>query len=214
MKAINGIDEYFHLMKTRPECFRESEIYPIEADRSVIEEYSRQNGVSLGVVYKSKYTILVVDLIKKHDGGYFTYERILPASEGKGVVCVPVFEDKLIMIRQYRHSMRAFQLCFPRGYGEDNLTAIENAKKELHEEIGACVKSAVKVGETVADSGLAGALVDIILCSVSEFEPQPGHEGICDTILVTKDELKQKIENGEINDGFTLAAFAFCRDKI
>ena len=41
--------------------------------------------------------MLVVDLIKGKDG-YFTYERIIPTATGKAVVCIPVFENRFILM--------------------------------------------------------------------------------------------------------------------
>ncbi len=206
MTATDSINEYFLLMESRPEYFIASDEYPIETKREILERYSADNGVVLGVVYKSPYNLLVVDLIRAENGSFFTYERIIPSSTGRGVVCVPMSGDKFVLIRQYRHAIREYQLCFPRGFGEDGLTAFENAEKEMLEETGATVKCMTKLGEVIADSGLSGSKADVILCEISQTELRDKYEGIVEIVELTLSQFTKKAACGEINDGFTLAA--------
>ena len=207
MKATNAINEYFELMKKRPEAFLPSKEIEIVTDREVLESYVKETGKELGVVYKSPYNTLVVDLVKAGDR-HFRYERIIPSALGRGTVCVSVYNGKFVLIRQYRHPIRAYQLGFVRGFGEDGLCAVENAKKELSEELGATVKAAKALGEVAADSGLSFGIADVVLCELSSYETQKGHEGIVSSVELSFDELKEKISSGEINDGFTLSAVA------
>lgn len=213
MIVTDSIDEYLRLIEKRPEYFAESDIYPIETRREILEKYSAENKVSLGVVYKSPYNMLVVDLISNKKGGFFTYERIIPTAEGRGVVCIPVIDDKLVLLRQYRHSIREYQLCFPRGFGENGLTAFENAEKELEEEICAKTTEMIKLGEVVADSGVLSGRADVILCKISEAGFHDEYEGIVNVAKLTLQQIEKMISCGEINDGFTLAALELYHAK-
>lgn len=197
--------EYFQLIKNRPELFADSEIYPIVTDVEIINCFEKETHLKIGVLYKSKYSMLVVDLIKGKDG-YFTYERIIPTATGKAVVCIPVFENRFILMDQYRHSIRDRQICFPRGFGEDGISSEENAKKELFEEIDATTGKTEYIGSITADSGLIGTECDVYLCYIENMRLKD-EEGICDIICLDKDELEKKICNHEIKDGFTLSAY-------
>ena len=53
---------------------------------------------------------------------------------------------------------------------------------------------------------MSGGKADVYYCEISEPKLKKGYEGIHKLILLTPDELKEKITNGEIDDGYTLAA--------
>lgn len=206
---MNSLQEYFKLMEERPHLFTDSPVYPIIKDKNRLEQYIQETKTPLGVVYKSDYNLLLVDLIENEDGSCFTYERIVPASNKKGTVIVPLYQGKYILLKQYRHPLRKTQICFPRGYGSPNLESEQNAKQELLEEIGASVKAIKCLGTLCADSGLIANYVDIYLCEIESFDKTIHTEGIQEIFLCTHEELKSMIQNNEIDDGFTLCAFSF-----
>lgn len=79
---------------------------------------------------------LVYTIDKDNNKNYFAYERIIPkAKNNSSVVIVPIYEDKIILLKQYRHALRDYQYSLPRGYGEDTVQVENNVKKELSEEI-------------------------------------------------------------------------------
>ena len=211
MIVKNGLDEYFKLMKERPELFLSSDVISIVKDRGELEEYSETSGVDLGVVYKSNFNLLVVDLVES-GGKRFPYERVISARDGRGVICVPVYKGKLLLLDQYRHATRSRQLSFPRGFGENGLSSLENAKKELWEEIGASCDKLLKLGELTPDSGLTSALCDVYLCHVDAFINNH-EEGIIDIVCLSLSEVKSLIASGEIVDGFTLSAISLLDAK-
>lgn len=201
------IDEYFALMEEKPELFAPSSVYPIVTDREIIKRYEAESGKKIGVIYKSRFNTLVVDLIDG-ENGLFPYERVIPTASGRGVVCVPVLDGKLLLLNQYRHSIRSMQFCFPRGFGENGLSSAENAKKELREETGADALECIRLGEVSPDSGLIGTRCDVYLLPISDFDASLSTEGIREMKLCTLEELEKKIAAGEIDDGFSLSAFA------
>lgn len=208
MISTDHLDAYFALIEERPSLFARSELYPIVTDRNVIEEFVARTGMQIGVLYKSDYNIWVVDLIRDRNGQCYTYERVLPCADGRGVVCVPVCNGNYILLKQYRHAIRSTQVCFPRGYGEAGMSSADNAIKELREEIGATVKSVKKLGQIVADSGLLSVLTDVYLCDITSYDETKHNEGIVDIFPYTYDALAQMIARGDITDSFTLSAFA------
>ena len=200
---------YKELVLERPELFVNSGNIHIVFDEEIVEAYQRETGKQIGVCYESNYNILVVDLVYEEEGMYFSYERLLPAVKKGAVVCVPKYEDRYILLKQYRHALRDYQYAFPRGYGEIDLSAEENAQKELLEEINADVESVSLLGDVVADSGLLGNRVSVYLCKVKSYSQSKRCEGIEDIIELSENELKQMIRENKISDGFTLSACAF-----
>ena len=100
------------------------------------------------------------------------------------------------------------QWCFPRGYGEVGIKAVDNVRKEVKEELNADIVGEPKaLGQVVADSGLCGTLVDVYLAQIAQYDLKDDYEGIHDIKEVTEEELY----NMNINDGFTLAALTLLK---
>ena len=201
---------YLRLMEERPEAFVQSSLLPIETDPELAADFTARTGREIGVLYESPYRLLAVDLVRGPEG-LFAYERILPAARGDGVVVVPVWEGKLVLLEQFRHAPRRLQTAFPRGFGEDGLTAEENACKEIREELRAEVLARRPLGRILPDSGLTGGETHAVLCRISEPRPEIGYEEIYGMSCLTPEELEREIAAGRIDDGFTLAAWALCR---
>lgn len=199
-------DKYFQLMEERPELFDEG-VLPIEKDRSILVAYEQAHDITLGVVYESAYHLLVVDLIRDDKGGHYPYERILPAIASGAVVAVPLYQNQFVLLRQYRHAIRAYQYAFPRGFGEANLAPKANLAKELSEEIGARIGQVAFLGQVTGDSGILANHVDVYEAEILDYKLQVGHEGIDDVVLVDEATLRQWIGSQQIDDSYTLAAF-------
>lgn len=91
-------------------------------DKNEVKTFSEQSGRDIGIMYDSPYNTLVVDLVKDADGNEFAYERLLPKNDG-AVVMIPSYKGRFILLNQYRHAIGGHQLCFPRGFGENGLSA-------------------------------------------------------------------------------------------
>lgn len=204
---------YEQLRKDRPEEFVENPYFPIVTDSKIIEKYVQETGKKIGVVYASDYHLLVVDLIQNKNGTLFSYERLLPTVKRGAVVALTKYKNKFVLLKQYRHSLHDYQYAFPRGFGEKDISIEENVKKELREELGAVVKDCSHLGVVVADSGVAGNPVDVYECELSTVEEKKGHEGIESVCFLSEDEMRSWVQEGKIQDGFTLSAWAMYFSK-
>ena len=198
---------YLRLMQERPELFRQSAMLRIVTDRDTVLGAAEQAGRIAGAVYESRYSLMVVDLVEDAQGRRFFYERLVPVQTG-GIVSVPVFEGKFVLLEQYRHALREVQLAFPRGFGEPGITPEQNLRKELSEELGADVLTARFLGRIAPDSGMSSTVADVYACTVTEPAVHFGNEGIRRCLLLDEAALREKIRTHAVTDGFTLAAFA------
>lgn len=203
------MEDYIKLMHERPELFRESEIYPIvnpETEPERIKEYEERTGQKIGIVYKSKFHLLVVDLVKGDPD--FAYERLLTTVNGKGVVIVPVYKGKFIMLNQFRHSIREEQICFPRGFASD-VSQNVNVKKELEEELNATLLcEPTQIGEITTDSGILSDKVNVYVAEIEKWN-STGEEGIIGAELYSESQMDFLIKTGTIADNFTVSAYLF-----
>ena len=197
---------YLRLMEERPQAFAPSPLLPIETDSQTVADFTARTGQAIGVVYESRYQIMVVDLVRGPEG-LFAYERVLPAAQGDAVVAVPIWDGKFVLLEQFRHALRRCQIAFPRGFGEGKLSAEKNICKEIQEELQSEVLAQRPLGRIAPDSGLTAGEACAILCDITEPKPVPHYEAIQRVVCLTQTELERQIAGGKISDGFTLSAY-------
>ena len=185
--------------------------YPIlDIESTDITRTEELTGKKYGVLYKSPFNALIVDPIADKET-IFPYERILPAGlfsgDYAGVVIVPVYQDSLILLKQFRHAVREEQLCFPRGFSE-SINIEEDVKREIEEELGITVNGRItQMGTLTPDSGLSAGIAAICTVQVKELPHQTHTEGIVNYRLVNESELEHMIKHLDVVDGFTISAF-------
>ena len=205
-----AIERYQRLMQERPEEFKQSDkgLIRIVTDINTLEKWQKENPEQkIGVVYESRFHLLVVDLIG-NGGKFYTYERILEQNPG-AVVVLPITSDgRIVLLNQFRHALREEQLQLPRGFGTAKMTSEENARQEAGEEISADDEEPTLLGTVVANSGLSGVRVKVYLFKVHDYRTVYGKEGIVSAKDYSIEQIKAMVKNGAITDGFTLSAIS------
>lgn len=198
--------------------FSASSIYPIAnvANPKVLEEVIREEEITsgkFGLIYQSQYNILLANPIVTTGHGerdpqpFFPYERVLPTA-GNGVVMATIHQGKFVLLKQYRHALRRYQLCLPRGFSEPGADGRENVLRELSEELHAVPsKEPCFLGRIAPDSGLTSRVTEVYAVSIESYR-QTHQEGIEETLEVDAAELFRLIKTGAIDDGYTIGAFA------
>lgn len=211
---------YKSFRKANEHEFAASEIYPIADldEDDVMQDLIRQEEISgeeYGLVYRSPFNTLLVDAIVTDDRAarsgacYYPYERVLPTA-GDGAVIVPVCHNKLVLLKQFRHALRDYQLSFPRGFAEPEEPADVTAQRELGEEIGAAgVGTPQYLGVIAPDSGLTSRRTRVYAVAIDSYrkDGSKDSEGICSISEATPEELSTSIQQGDIDDGYTIGAF-------
>jgi ADP-ribose pyrophosphatase len=207
-------DQYQSLLDERPALFRnlniEHTISIITNPVTIRQEEVRRN-VKIGILYQDEYLIFLKDLVMFPNGSIGTYIRILPASTKSGVVILPILNDRVVMLRHFRHSTRRIHLELPRGFAKDDMDETENAVEEILEETGFDIVGIEKLGEVHPDTGILASKANVYCATLS---PGSNHtatdiiESICKVEFFTLAEIKMLISEGEISDGYTLSALA------
>lgn len=216
--ASEALDRYYQIMEEAPALFVSPSPYlRIITDRSVIEEWMRTSDFAIGIVHETPWNIHCVDLVANPDGHVFPYERVLPPDLGKhrGTVMVPCIGKDFILIRIFRHALRAEVLEFPRGIN-DGISAKANAVKELREEIGADTdEEHVRFLGTVSpNTAFEAQYVDVLAAEIREYHEPQEEEGISCILRVSEAEMEDLIQSGKIVDSFTLSAYLlYIRDR-
>ena len=220
---------YFSLVKSHSKLFDNKDaLLNIVLDQKTITEWEakkeaelRQKGLplewaKLGVVLDDPYNIIVRDLVQFPDGDIRGYGRSIATASlkgGKGVVVLPEYKGKTMLLHQYRHPTRQWHYEVPRGYGEPNTPSDVNARKEIEEETGGEVDELVSLGEFYNNTGYEAVAVSLFYAKLKSVGTANVNEGIDSFVWLTAKELEDWIANEKITDGFTIAAYTKAKLK-
>ena len=204
---MKNFEKYLELVKERPNLFTEEGLEVI-LDQDVIAEFEANGGREIGIAYESPWRYMLVDLVR-NNGKLFAYERVIPVKTG-GVAVLPVYENNIILIHEYRHPIQCWRWEMPRGFGTPGASAMQNAAKELFEETGIEEAKLTHLGQLNTDSGLTSDQVDLFVAEVEKLTislfNKEDTEAISHIRLFPIEEIKCLIADGEITDSFTLSA--------
>jgi ADP-ribose pyrophosphatase len=178
--------------------------------RGLPESWSRT-----GIVYEDRYMIVLRDAVRRPNGELGTYVRTMPTSGAAGAAVLPLLDDKIVLLRHFRHATRKWHLEIPRGYGEVGVSAAEQARQELREEIEAEADNLIHLGAFHSNTGTASDQVELFLAQISALGSPQTSEGISAIEIRTPYQVARLIHWNEeadeslaaITDSFTIGAF-------
>lgn len=151
--------------------------------------------------------MILRDAVVFPNGKTGTYIRTVSETKGNhGVVILPKYENRWVLIEHFRHATRNLEIEIPRGFGEPDLSTEQNALRELQEEINCTTKGLYPLGSMVENSGLSELVTYLYLADVDFIGEPDTEEGIERIVLYTTDELLASIKENRIKDSFTVFA--------
>jgi 8-oxo-dGTP pyrophosphatase MutT (NUDIX family) len=141
--------------------------------------------------------------------GEFYYAHTLGA-----VFVIPELSDgRLLLLRQFRYLNQRESLEFVGGGIKSGQIPEEAAHAELVEEAGFVANELIPLGWFNPMNGATDEQCYVFLArelTAANAHPEVSEE--FEPVMVTREELDQRIANGEIWDGMTLAAYALYRN--
>lgn len=167
---------------------------------------------TVGVMFEDQYFLLLRDAVRFPDGSLGTYIRITSRNpDSAGVAILPLLEEKVVLVRHYRHATQSWHLEIPRGFPSVGMTSEEQARAEIAEEIGGEITTLRDLGIVHPDTGISSGRVHMYLAHCASIGEPEVNEGISDLVLLEVHAFEELLAAGEVSDAFTLAAF--CRAR-
>jgi ADP-ribose pyrophosphatase len=163
---------------------------------------------------KSKETVFDGKLIKVYRG-----MKVLPdgrkaymeeVSHPGAALTVPIADNKVVFIRQYRAVVDEYLWELPAGILADGESPAECAERELEEETGYTSTSTSKLGYIYTSPGFCDEKIHVfkIRCGKKKKTKRDEHE-IMTIRKFSVGEVKSMVKKARITDSKTLAALAF-----
>lgn len=220
---MDSFKMYLALMQERPELFRNTgepgEVKIIKDPERILAEQRRiraellaegrpEHWIDIGVLSEDEWFWTVRDMVEFPGGFVWGYIRQIDRKVqdgGFGSILMCVKESQVLLIKKFRHEERGWRWEFPRGFGEPNKTAEENALNELEEEVGVKDTPLELLGKIKdGKGGLCAYLVKIL--PEQEIRVETG-EGISAYKWIPLDDLDKLVLQGKFVDWFSLWAY-------
>lgn len=168
--------------------------------------------ISTESIYKGK--IFDISIAEIQDGE-IEYKREIVEHKGS-VVIVPVFEDnRIALVRQYRHAAGEYLLEIPAGTLEKYENALIGAKRELEEEIGVTSENIEKLVEFYVSPGFLTEKMNVYLATdLKETQQNLDEDEILTIEKLTFNEAFGKIRSNEIKDAKTICGLILAGAKL
>jgi ADP-ribose pyrophosphatase len=222
---MNTLKKYLKLIEERPDMFRNTgeagEIKIITDEKRILAEQKKiraklkkegkpSNWIDIGILSEDQWFYTLRDMVEFPGGTVGGYIRWINRKSEEGgaynVVLMCVQDDRVLMIRRFRHEERNWSWEFPRGFAEVGLSAEQNARKELQEEIG--VSKAKLTCLTKVKEGKGGTAVFLVEIPKGQKITLETQEGIAKYRWVKMAKLEQLVKKGQLSDWFSLWAYA------
>jgi ADP-ribose pyrophosphatase len=156
---------------------------------------------------------LLQDEVEFPGGNKDTLVRVTRSPKAlDGVVIVPIDEDeRIILVRQFRHAPRLWTWELPRGATEPGQAPGSTLHAELLQEVGyQAIDAPFSLGRVIPDSGTLHEIPYLYAARVrphptKRASPEP-NERIAGHTAVTYETLWRLCVTGALNDSFTVAA--------
>ncbi|EFP95744.1 NUDIX hydrolase [Vibrio caribbeanicus] len=149
-------------------------------------------------------------------------EEFVPLPNGKNVVhtsichpgaavILPITEEgEIVLIKQFRPSLKKWFLELPAGTIEPNESVLSCAMRELEEETGYNAETIIPMGQVTPLAGFCDEIQHLFIAKdlTSTQHLTCDDDEVIEVVLMPLEMLEQKIVSGEVSDAKTIACLS------
>ena len=160
------------------------------------------------MIYKGRFFSVCQDKVIEPGGLRATRDVVL---HGGSVVLLPVFADgRILLVRQYRHSVSRFLWELVAGHVEHGESELAAARRELAEETGYTARRFRKLLDLFPTPGFLSEHMAIFSCTgLTPGAARPEEDEKIQTGLFSRLQLKKMMRTGRLRDSKTIAALLY-----
>jgi len=156
----------------------------------------------MNIIYEGKIIKVFTKEITFSDGHSSTYEFV---EHKPSVALIPIIEDKIVLVEQYRPAVEKKCLEVPAGLIEADENPIDTARRELEEETGYYAEDIIELLSAFSSPGFSTEKTHFFLAKKLKKTQQkldPDEE--INVKLFSIEQLMEMIKKSEIQDGKTI----------
>ena len=169
--------------------------------------------ISSNHVFEGRLLNLRVDTVAMPDGTE-TVREIVEHEDAS--VIVPLDKDgNIIMVLQYRYSIRQALLELPAGLVEKLESPASCAQREFREETGYSASTLTELGGFWPSPGFCNEFIHVFLAKDLEYNPlEADDDENIKVVTFPFDKVMQMVSDGQIKDGKTIIALGMAFSEL
>jgi len=175
----------------------------------VIKDF-REEQINSNIIHKGKILNLLVDTVRLPSGKEAVREMV-QHNGGVTIIAQPT-PDKVVLVKQFRYSIRRAILELPAGRLNVNEDPVFGAKRELKEECGFIANSLESLGVVYPAPGYSSEVLYFFRATdLIEDEATPDDDENLEVKIMDLKQAWQMVKDGEIRDAKTIAGLSLVR---
>jgi ADP-ribose pyrophosphatase len=164
-----------------------------------------EKSLASKVVFKGNLLNVFSDQVELPNGKKASREYI---KHPGAVAVVPITQEgNIVLVRQYRYPIGKLLLEVPAGKLDKGEQPDECALRELEEETGYVAKNIKKIASIYTTPGFTDEIIHLYRAEdLTLSKPSPDEDEFLDVEIYTKEEIKEMIADGRINDAKSMLA--------
>jgi 8-oxo-dGTP pyrophosphatase MutT (NUDIX family) len=163
--------------------------------------------------FEGRIVSVRIDQVRLEDGAVVRQE-VVEHRESMTVIAVDA-EERIVLVRQYRHPAGAALLETPAGSVDPGETAEAAVNRELAEETGCGARDVTYLGSFFLAPGWTTEYMHVYLArGLYEAEAEGDEDERIEVVRLPLAEWEARIDRGEIRDGKSIAAWRLAQPRL